>query len=49
MSFGELKVDIVQILGLFTGIAAFVGCFMTANYLFTSVVYKNPMLFVIGT
>lgn len=49
VSFGELLVGIALILGLFTGIAAFIGSFMNANYLLAGAVSINPILFVIAT
>ncbi|MCA9955570.1 MAG: DoxX family membrane protein [Anaerolineales bacterium] len=49
ISFGELLVGIALILGLFTGIAAFFGSFMNANYLLAGTVSTNPILFAIAT
>ncbi|MCB9419915.1 MAG: DoxX family membrane protein [Ardenticatenaceae bacterium] len=49
ISFGELLVGIALILGLFTGIAAFFGSFMNANYLLAGAVSTNPILFAIAT
>ena len=49
VSFGETLVGIALILGLFTGIAAFFGSFMNANYLLAGAVSINPILFVIAT
>jgi thiosulfate dehydrogenase [quinone] large subunit len=48
VSFGETLVGIALILGLFTGIAAFFGSFMNANYLLAGAVSTNPILFVIA-
>ena len=49
IAFGELLVGIALILGLFTGIAAFFGSFMNANYLLAGTVSTNPILFAIAT
>jgi thiosulfate dehydrogenase [quinone] large subunit len=49
VTIGELLVGIGLILGIFTGIAAFFGSFMNANYLFAGTVSINPLFFVIGT
>lgn len=49
VSWGEFLVGVALILGLFTGIAAFVGSFMNANYLLAGAVSTNPILFVIAT
>jgi thiosulfate dehydrogenase [quinone] large subunit len=49
VSFGEFLVGIALILGLFTGIAAFFGSFMNANYLLAGAVSTNPILFFIAT
>ncbi len=49
VSFGELLVGVALILGLFTGIAAFFGSFMNANYLLAGAVSINPILFAIAT
>lgn len=49
ISFGELLVGAALILGLFTGIAAFFGSFMNANYLLAGTVSTNPILFAIAT
>lgn len=46
VAFGELAVGIGLILGLFTGIAAFFGAFMSMNYLFAGTVSINPVLFL---
>lgn len=47
VSYGELMVGIVLVLGLFTGIAAFFGAFMNMNYLFAGTVSINPVMFLI--
>ncbi|HVP20604.1 MAG TPA: DoxX family membrane protein [Anaerolineaceae bacterium] len=49
ISFGETLVGIALILGLFTGVAAFFGSFMNANYLLAGTVSTNPILFIIAT
>jgi thiosulfate dehydrogenase [quinone] large subunit len=45
---GEVLVGIALILGIFTGIAAFVGSFMNMNYLLAGSVSTNPILFFIA-
>lgn len=47
--FGEMAVGIGLILGLFTGIAAFFGGLMNANYLLAGTVSVNPVLFILAT
>jgi thiosulfate dehydrogenase (quinone) large subunit len=49
ISWGETLVGIALILGLFTGIAAFFGSFMNANYLLAGTVSTNPILFFLAT
>jgi thiosulfate dehydrogenase [quinone] large subunit len=49
VTLGETLVGIGLILGLFTGIAAFVGSFMNVNYLLAGAVSTNPILFAIAT
>ena len=49
VSWGEFLVGVALILGLFTGIAAFFGSFMNANYLLAGAVSTNPILFAIAT
>jgi thiosulfate dehydrogenase (quinone) large subunit len=49
VTFGELLVGTALILGLFTGIAAFFGGFMNANFLLAGTVSSNPVLFVLAT
>ena len=41
---GEVLVGLALILGIFTGIAAFFGCFMNFNYLLAGTVSTNPVL-----
>lgn len=48
VSCGELLVGIALIVGIFTGIAAFFGSFMSVNYLLAGTVSVNPDLFVIA-
>lgn len=47
VSWGETLVGIALILGIFTGIIAFFGGFMNANYLLAGTASVNPILFVI--
>jgi thiosulfate dehydrogenase [quinone] large subunit len=42
-------VGIALILGVFTGIAAFSGSFMSVNYLLAGTVSTNPILFALAT
>jgi thiosulfate dehydrogenase [quinone] large subunit len=49
VTIGEVLVGIALITGALTGIAAFFGTFMNANYLFAGTVSTNPILFVLGT
>lgn len=49
VAWGELLVGVALILGLFTGLAAFFGSFMNANYLMAGTVSTNPLLFIIAT
>jgi thiosulfate dehydrogenase [quinone] large subunit len=49
IAWGELLVGIALILGIFTGLAAFFGSFMNANYLLAGTVSINPTLFAIAT
>ncbi|MGH2459858.1 MAG: DoxX family membrane protein [Chloroflexota bacterium] len=49
ISLGEMAVGIGLILGLFTGIAAFFGGLMNANYLLAGTVSTNPLLFILAT
>jgi thiosulfate dehydrogenase [quinone] large subunit len=45
---GEILVGIALILGLFTGIAAFLGGFMNWNYMMAGTASVNPMLFALS-
>ena len=49
IALGETAVGIGLVLGLFTGIAAFFGGLMNANYLLSGTVSSNPVLFIIAT
>lgn len=49
VTFGEILVGLGLIVGLFTGIAAFFGGMMNANYLMAGTVSSNPLLFVLAT
>lgn len=44
VTFGEIAVGLGLILGIFTGIAAFFGAFMNANFLLSGTVSVNPIL-----
>lgn len=47
VAYGEITIGVCLILGLFSGIAAFLGAFMNMNYLFAGTVSINPLLFLI--
>jgi thiosulfate dehydrogenase [quinone] large subunit len=49
VTIGELLVGIGLILGALTGIAAFFGSVMNANFLLAGAVSTNPLLFILGT
>jgi thiosulfate dehydrogenase [quinone] large subunit len=49
VAWGEFLVGAALIVGLFTGIAAFVGSFMNVSYLLAGAVSTNPILFVLAT
>jgi len=49
IAWGEVLVGLGLIVGLFSGIAAFFGGLMNANYLLAGTVSTNPMLFVLAT
>lgn len=49
ITLGEIAVGVGLILGLFTGIAAFFGGMMNANYLLAGTVSTNPLLFILAT
>lgn len=46
---GELLVGVALILGALSGIAAFFGILMNANYLLAGTVSTNPILIILGT
>ncbi|GGJ59468.1 DoxX family protein [Deinococcus roseus] len=46
VAYGELFVGTALILGLFTGIAAFFGGVMNANFLFAGTLSTNPLLLI---
>lgn len=48
VALGELAVGIALLLGLLTGIAAFFGVLMNANYVLSGVLSSNPVLIVLG-
>ncbi len=45
--YGEIVVGLALILGLFTGVSAFLGAFMNVNYLFAGTVSVNPLMLVV--
>jgi thiosulfate dehydrogenase [quinone] large subunit len=49
VAYGELLVGTALVLGLFTGIAAFFGGFLNANFLLAGTVSSNPLLFILAT
>jgi len=49
VTFGEILVGLGLIFGLLTGIAAFFGGMMNANYLLAGTVSSNPLLFILAT
>jgi DoxX. len=49
VTLGELAVGVALILGALTGIAAFFGIVMNANYLLAGTVSTNPILIILGT
>jgi thiosulfate dehydrogenase [quinone] large subunit len=49
IALGETAVGIGLILGLLTGVAAFFGGLMNANYLLAGTVSTNPLLFIFAT
>lgn len=48
VALGELAVGLGLLVGLLTGIAAFFGVFMNANYVLSGVLSSNPVLIVLG-
>ncbi len=49
VTFGEIAVGLALIFGLLTGIAAFFGGFMSANFLLAGTVSTNPVLFILAS
>ena len=49
VAIGEVLVGLGLIVGLFTGIAAFFGGLMNANYLLAGTVSSNPILFILAS
>jgi thiosulfate dehydrogenase [quinone] large subunit len=49
VAYGEVLVGVALILGALTGIAAFFGIVMNANYLLAGTVSSNPILIILGT
>ena len=47
VTWGEIAIGVLLILGLFTGIAAFMGTFLNLNYLFAGTVSTNPLLLLL--
>lgn len=48
VAIGEFAVGVALILGALTGIAAFFGILMNANYLLAGTVSSNPVLIILG-
>ncbi len=48
IAFGELLVGIALVLGIFTGIAAFIGGFMNWNFMMAGTASINPVLFTLS-
>ncbi len=48
VSIGETAVGVALILGALTGVAAFFGILMNANYLLAGTVSSNPILIILG-
>ncbi|BDP40389.1 hypothetical protein DAETH_03580 [Deinococcus aetherius] len=49
VAFGELAVGLALILGLLTGVAAFFGGLMNANFPLAGTLSSNPLLFILAT
>jgi len=49
ITFGEIAVGLGLIVGCLTGVAAFFGGMMNANYLMAGTVSSNPLLFIFAT
>lgn len=45
---GEVLIGVALILGLFTGIAAFLGAFMNLNFMMAGTASTNPLLFTVA-
>ncbi|MCC6168004.1 MAG: DoxX family protein [Caldilineaceae bacterium] len=48
IAYGEMLIGIALILGIFTGIAAFMGAFMNWNFMMAGAASTNPVLFVLA-
>ena len=48
VALGEFAVGLGLLVGLLTGIAAFFGVFMNANYVLSGVLSSNPVMIVLG-
>jgi thiosulfate dehydrogenase [quinone] large subunit len=48
IAYGELLIGIALVLGLFTGIAAFLGGFLNWNFMMAGTASTNPVLFVLA-
>jgi thiosulfate dehydrogenase [quinone] large subunit len=48
VAWGELLVGIALVLGVFTGISAFVGAFMNWNFMMAGTASTNPVMFVLA-
>ncbi|WP_189003350.1 DoxX family protein [Deinococcus roseus] len=46
VAFGEVLIGVALILGIFTGIAAFFGGLMNANFLFAGTLSTNPIMLI---
>lgn len=49
VAWGEVLIGVALILGLLTGISAFLGTLMNLAFLFAGTVSSNPLMFVAGT
>ncbi|MFB9995380.1 DoxX family membrane protein [Deinococcus oregonensis] len=49
VAYGEILIGLALILGLFTGLAAFFGGVLNANFLLAGAVSSNPVLFILAT
>ena len=48
IAYGEVLIGVALVLGLFTGIAAFLGGFLNWNFMMAGAASTNPMLFVLS-